>query len=325
MDLTRVLRTATFDLTHTFYGSNGETPEDSTTTVTVAITDANGTAVTSGTATAVGGGTGTYRFTLPGQPLLALLTVAWSATIAGAAVVETDQAEIVGGHFFTLAEARASDSSLADTTRYPTVDLVEKRVEVEQECEEICDRAFVPRYRRALLDGSGTDELLLPDRDIRTIRSAKVSPRAGLAFVALSASELAALVARDNKVLRRSDGLTWTAGEANVLIEYEYGASVPPRDLRLASMIRLRSRLNLTRTQIPDRAVSFTSTAGGTYRLSTPAAYRTGIPEVDAAYARYSRRPSDESSDGGGGQGAPASRPLNYDPQRYSLFHGGVT
>lgn len=323
--MTRVLRTASAVLTNTFYSPDGETPEDSTTTVTVAVTDANGSAVTSGNATLDGGGTGTYRFSLPAQPQLQLLTVAWSATINGAAVVEYSEVEIVGGFFFTIAKARASDSSLADSTKYPTEDLVAERIQVEQECEEICDRAFVPRYRRALLDGSGTDELLLPDCDIRTIRSVKVAPRAGLAFVAFTAGELAALVARDNKVLRRADGNSWTSGEANVLIEYEYGLTAPPADLARAAMIRLRSRLNLSKSKIPDRAISFTSAEGGTYRLSTPAAYRTGLPEVDAAYARYSRRPSDDSTDGGGGQGAPASRPLNYDPQRDSLFHGGVS
>ena len=55
---------------------------------------------------------------------------------------------------------------------------------------------------------------------------------------------------------------------------------------------------------------------GGTFRLDMPDTYKTGIPEVDAVYSRYSKR--DES----GGK-RPASRSFDADPQRDSLFHGG--
>lgn len=161
MAVTRVAKTAAATLTHTF--TVGEIPTDSTTTVTVAVTDANGSAVTSGNATSAGTGTGQYTFALPPQSQLAALTVAWSATISGAAVVETDYVEIVGGFIFSLAEARASDPVLADANRYTSAMLVAARQEVEETCEWICAQAWVPRYRRLTLDGTGTTDIVLPD------------------------------------------------------------------------------------------------------------------------------------------------------------------
>lgn len=322
MGYSRVLRTATSTLEHTFYVD--ETPTDSTTTVTVSIVDANGTSVTSGNATSAGVGTGKYTFTLPSQSLVNLLTVSWSATIATASVVEADMVEIVGGFFFTLAEGRASDSTLADPGKYPTARLIAKRLETEVECEEICDRSFVPRYRRAVLDGTGTSELMLVgDNDIRAIRAVKVAPQVGEAFVALTAGELAKLVVTPDRVLVRADGLIWTEERANVVVEYEYGLDSPPEDLRRAAMTRFRSRLNLGYSGVQERALSYTTGDGTTYRLSTPDAYSTGLPDVDAVYARWSLR-SGVGGSGEDGREVPASRLLNFDPQNYSLFHGGV-
>ena len=322
MAATRVLKTSAATLAHTF--EVGEEPTDSTTTVTVAVTDANGTAVTSGDATSAGEDTGTYTFPLPGQASLARLSVAWSATIAGSAVVQTDVVEIVGGYFFTLTQGRGSDSSLTDPAKYPTADLTLKRSEVEEECEAICDRAFVRRYARVLLDGTGESDLILkhpdPERSIahvRSIRSVKMAPRADETFVAFDAGELAALQVSDDGTLRRVDGVPFTRGYGNVVVEFEYGLDGPPAELVQACLTRFRSRLNLNKTAIPDRATSFTVAEGlGSYRLDMPGAWKTGLPMVDAVYARYSRRSST-------GRPVPASRQLSYDPQYTSLFHGG--
>ncbi len=289
----------------------------------MAITDANGASVTSGNA--VADVEGRYTFALGGQPDTTLLTVAWSATIAGASVVESDLVEIVSGFFFTLREGRNSDSTLADTGKYPTADLIARRLEVEQECEEICDRAFVPRYKRLVLDGPGTPELILAGvNDIRSIRAVKVAPRSGEAFIALLPTELSRLAITPDQVLLRTDGNIWAEARSNVVVELEYGLDRPPEDLKRASMVRLRSRLNQPRSGVPERALSYTTSDGTTYRLTTPDAYTTGLPDVDAVYGRYSLRSDEDSADGGSGRIVPASRQLNYDPQTYSLFHGGV-
>src|SRR5438309_7074260 len=108
--LTRVARTATAVLSHTFVV--GEVATDSTTTVTVTIERLDGTTVASGNATSAGVGTGTYTFTLPSQAQLDALTVDWAATIVGAAVTERDHVEICGGFLFTLARSEEHTSEL---------------------------------------------------------------------------------------------------------------------------------------------------------------------------------------------------------------------
>lgn len=327
MALTRVLQNAAATLEHTFYID--ETATDSSTTVTYAVVDANGTSVASGNATSGGVGTGLYSFTLASQPTVKRGTVTWSATIGGAATSEVDYFEVVGGFFFGLKQARGSDSSLSSTSTYPTADIKARRLEVEVECETICDRAFVPRYERVVLDGSGTSTLLLrmsdPVRsvaDVRSIRAVSMAPEVDETFVVFTAAELAALAWTTDGQIRRTDGNVFTEGSRNVVVEFEYGLDAPPAELVTASLTRLRSRLNINKSGTPDRASSFTVVEGGTFRLDMPGAYKTGLPEVDAVYGRYSRRSG--AGTGGKGRGVPASRTLSYDPQHSSLFHGGV-
>ncbi len=318
MDLTRVAVTAVATLSHTFYVD--ETATDSSTTVTVSIKDANGTVVASGSATH--GATGVYTFTLPPQAAVALLSVAWTATILGVTVVESDAVEIVGGFFFGLAEIRAADATLADTVKYPTATLKRARLEAEMTCEAICERAFVPRYAREILDGTGTSDVLLGNPDFRTVRAVRVAPRTGQTFVALSPAELATLAMTPDGMLRRTEMAFWTEGLQNVIAEYEFGLDAPPLPLKEAVMVHLRSLANKYRTGVPDRALSFTAVDGGTYRLALPGRFTTGIPDVDAVYARYALGGGSGGAAGGAGQ--PASRQLNFDPQYLSMYHGGL-
>jgi hypothetical protein len=242
--------------------------------------------------------------------------------------VQTDVVEIVGGFFFSLAAGRASDSSLSDAAKYTTADLELARLETEEECEAITDRAFVPRYLRVTLDGTGQSDLVLkhpdPERTVahvRAIRSVKMAPRADGTFTSFSVAELAAVRVSDDGTLRRLDGATFIEGFANVVVELEYGLDAPPLELVRACLTRFRARLNMNKSGIPDRASSFTATDGGTYRLDLPGAWKTGLPQVDAVYARYSRRSG--AGTGTTGRQIPASRSLNFDPQYSSLFHGG--
>ena len=326
--LTRIARTAAGTLEHTFGADEEPILPSGPVTVTGIGPAGPAAPVFTGTVAAAA----SVSYPMPAQAQLQTIDVTWSADIGGTTVVEQDQVEIVGGFLFTLKQGRDSDSTLADTTKYPRSDLIRARTEVEQECEWICDQAWVPRYRRVVLDGTGTPDLVLPCggdqwragvlmRGVRTIRAVSVAPRVGQTAVPLSPAQLQALAIRPDGTLRRADQAVWTAGDANVTVDYEYGADAAPADLVRAALTRFRDRLNMDKRQIPDRAVSFTVTDLGTYRLSLPDAYRTGLPEVDAAYGRYSRRVSDSA--GPGGRAAPASRTLDYDPQYGSIFHGG--
>jgi hypothetical protein len=190
----RIARTAALPLTHTFYAPATETPTDPTGTPTYVITSAAGTTVASGNATVVGGSTGQVTLTVPGQAAVDLLTVAITATVGGASLTEYDTVEVVGGFLFSIAEGRASDTSLQNTDKYTLQDLEWARAAAEYELERICDRAFVQRYTFQTLDGTGTNSIVLrgPDedrsfRDFGGLRSISVAPQLDERFVDFTA------------------------------------------------------------------------------------------------------------------------------------------
>jgi hypothetical protein len=286
VSLIRILVTTEVTLTHTFYVD--ETPTDASGAVTATLKRLDGTTVTSGTATHPGP-TGVYTFVIPEQATVDTLTLDWSGTLAGAVVSVRDHVEVVGGFLFGLAEARAAHTSLADTTAYPSSLLAAKRLEVEQECERICRRAFVPRFARVTLSGNDQDRLPLPNLDgrgseIRSIRAVEVD---GTAW---AAGDVTALGFTDFGTIKRPGGALWPAGTGNIVVEYEHGLDYPPSELSEAAILRLRSRIAMPLSGVPDRAVSFTVTEGGTFRLSMPGKQQTGIPDVDAVYERHTRQ-----------------------------------
>jgi hypothetical protein len=235
-------------------------------TVTVGVTRANGTVlVPAGTVTAPNG---SYTLTPAQTALLDELTLTWTSVDS----VRTATVEVVGGFYFSLAQARSVDRSLEDVSRYPTAEVLATRQEVEEEFEAICEVSFVPRFRRAVLRGR-----VLPDPLVRRIRSVSVGG------VAYTAAQVAAVSFDPAGVVNLP-----TRGEA--VIEYEHGWDAPPADLRRAAITRLRSRLNAAKSAIPERATSFSFTEGGGYRLDTPGEHKTGIPDVDAVLERYQHR-----------------------------------
>lgn len=318
MQLTRVVAGQAVTLSHTWLVDE-DTPTSASGSVTVSVADPAGTVVASGTATL--GDPGVYTFVLPPQASLTLLTVTWSATVGGYPASATGLVEVAGGVFFTIPQIRAADDQLADANRFPTAALVAARLETEIECEDICGRSFVPRYWRDTLDGTGNSDVLLGRPDVRVIRAVSMRSRAGLPLVPLTESQIGALAVTADGMLRRTDTGFWTEGVGNILIEGEGGLDGPPPPLLEAALVRLRSLAVKHRSLIPDRASSFTAIDGGTYRLTLPKKKSTGIPDVDAVYARYGIDAEDGSA---GGSPTPASRQLNYDPQYWSLFHGGV-
>ena len=262
-------------------------------TVTVDVAQADGTVVaTAGATTAISGVTGGYRYALAAQSALALLSFTWKV---GGVTRITTLCDVVGGYYFTVAQVRTFDLSLADSTKYPNPLIQARRREVEDECEWITRQAWVPRYRRRVIPGTGSDSLRLGVASPRTIRTVRVYNPDQTTYTLLTATELAALRITESGVVTRMDGSGWPAGQ-NITIEYEYGNDRPPSDLQHATLTRLRGRLNAERTGIPDRATSFTvgnaGGAGGVFTLATPGqrGATTGIPEVDATYERYAQR-----------------------------------
>ena len=291
----------------TWRDQTGE-PAAASGSVHVSVTDANGTELVASTAATAGADVGEYTYALAvaANDQLAVLTATW--TDADSAMRGT-LIEVVGGFWFTTADAVAAEPSMSGRD-----DLLTKRREVELEAERIIGWSFVPRYNRAIVDGSGDSELLLPDLYLRKVRSVTVLLQNG-ATRAFTQAEIDELLFPRDGVIRRPGSKGFDPGFANVIVEYEHGWDRPPEDLQRASITRLRYRMNSANSGIADRATSYTDPASvQTIRIAPAGPGTTGMPDVDAVYQGYSA-----FYDGGSG---PASRSFDYDPTEEAVYHG---
>jgi hypothetical protein len=284
MSLLRVQQTVQQTLIHT--SKVDEVLTDYSGAVTATVKRLDGTSIAGSPFTAAHPSLGIYTFALPAQPQLDTLTVDWTGSLAGATVTVRDIVEIVGGFYFQLAQAR--DELTLSTTTYPTAALNAKRIEIEQECDRICGQAFVPRFERQILNGTGTWRLAIPQnmphRLIRTLRTVTID---GTVW---TTPQIATIRFSQTGVLTQPDFAEWPYGFRNIIVEYEHGDDFPPEEIRAATILRLRSKLSMTKSNVPRNALSYTVVEGGTYRLTTADKQRTGDPDVDAVYQRYARQ-----------------------------------
>jgi len=288
----RVLRTSKTTLSRTFYLDEVATP--ATGSVSVSITREDGSAVQSGTA-AGPDASNAYSFTFQGSDVLDRLSVSWTATVGGDAIVlDQDTIEIVGGFFFSLGEARAIDTVFANTTRYPTADVIDVRVQTEDECEAICRQAFVPRFEREVLDGNPRDRhLRLKWPYLRKVRALSVNG------VAWDSTKVAAIGKDRLGVVRPGVnwwwffggefGSYWPWGVGNIVIEYEHGWDRPPTDIVRGAKLRWKSLMfeRKSKSPLPERTERLQTSEVGVVSLAVESQWSTGIPSTDACYARY--------------------------------------
>jgi len=196
--------------------------------------------------------------------------------------VTLELTEITGdsGHYFTLAELRASDTAFSDATKYPDAKLSDARdcAEGTFEQDTACAKAFVPRTQTETLRGDGSAELRLHWPALRSVTSVSIDG------TDLTETELAELVVWDRTVEREDH---WPVG-SRIVIVYEHGDDVPlPHVKKAAIMLAhdfvadsvLRSRATVEQSDV------------GFIRLSIPApGGRTGIPYVDAVIADSGRK-----------------------------------
>lgn len=252
--------------------------DDADGAVTVTSLRADGTAGPGGSATNEAEA-GRYTFALSPQSELDLLTVTWSGAWGAVTQSIQTQAEIVGGYLFPLADLRSfGDRALANTTTYPDATLREARDRITDMFQDVCGVAFVPRYHRDTLDGTGNGRVYVTKHRPRRLIAVSVDG------TALDAGQLADVDVYDTGKLERD--ATWTTGRRNVVVAYEHGWQSPPADISRAGMVL--ARYELVSSDISDRMLSFDNDLG-TVRLSVPGRnFPTGIPVVDATLARYS-------------------------------------
>jgi hypothetical protein len=280
----RVLRNTAATITVTFY--NGSTAVDADSDPTVVAKKADGTTLFSTTATNEAP-VGTYSVVIPAQATLNVITLTWTGLFTGTPVVITSTVEIVGGFYFSIAELRAYDKALQDTNRFPTTALVDARMQVEAEFEDICGRAFVPRYYK---------ETGVSREDVDMLWLDMPEPITILKYTVDGADQIgwynSGLIKRD-KYAPRALVLT---GEAlasmyatNIDMEYEYGLKNVPTPIKYKALKRARQVLIGQNSTIDERALTMSLPEIGTVNLATPGVRgsETGVPDIDVVLSRY--------------------------------------
>lgn len=285
----RVLRNTAATISVTFY--NGSTPVDADTDPTVVVKRADGSTLLSTTATNEVD-PGRYSVVIPPQTNLNVLTLTWTGLFTGTSIMIESTVEVVGGFYFSIAELRASDSNFANTSKYSNEALIDARTAVEAEFEDICGRAFVPRYYRET--GISTDE------DSEMIWLEKPEPSRFTSLTLGGTDYLAWYTAgyliRDKYsprgVLLKSDALGVFAYDPlyyPLNAEYEYGMTKVPVPIKEKALKRARQKLLGMRSTIDERATTMTLPDIGTVNLATPGqkGSETGVPDIDVVLSRY--------------------------------------
>lgn len=284
MSVERVLRNTAATISVTFY--NGSAAVEADGTVTVLIKRADGTTLLSTNATndpAVG----VYSVVLPPQANLNMLTLTWSGTFTGTAISIQSNVEIVGGFFFSIAELRAADTALT-TSRFSNQALIDARLSVETEFEDICHRAFVPRFQAEYVTGEWMDELWLSQPEpihVTTIKNGSTTYDA-------AGWETAGYIRRDRDALHRLilKGPALTLSYLyDTYIEYEYGMTQVPVPIKEKALRRARLSLLGMASTIDPRATTMMLPDIGSVNLATPGmrGLETGIPDIDVVLRRY--------------------------------------
>lgn len=284
--MARYLKNTSVTLRETFYVDG--TATDAAGAVTIGITDYLGTTVVaSGTATS-SAGSGVYTYLLTPQTAVNRLTVTWSGTWSGVAQTLSDEIEIVGGHLFTEAEARAAHASggtgiLNDASTYSDADIAAARDGIADELERICGVSFVPRYRYQKLAGSGEYRLDVDRPRVDSVLSASITGVSQTVGNIDPHPELPYLLHTTSR---------WTKGTTtnpfNVVVTYDHGYRTVPHEIKQAALKLLRDQL--ITSNIPDRAKSQTNEIGTLSYATANAWNEFGIPMVDQTLRRYSHR-----------------------------------
>lgn len=282
MSATRVEQGKSASIDQTFYVDGAAKDADGA--VTVTVTRADGTALVTGAATTKPAATtGVYRYALSPQAALDHLALTYTGTWSGAVLTEVARVQIVGDFYLPTVAIRALPN-LSDATKFTEAELRDARTWFEEVFEDYTGVAWVRRFARHTLDGTGTATLLLPDMHPRTIRSVRTYTAAAT-YTAFTADELAGLVVEGSGLLRRWSG-TFPRGHRNIVVEYEHGLDRPPADVVEAAKVAIRDHLLGTNVGNRQYAVA---TEAGVVRTSVPGEGRPfGIPDVDAVANRRS-------------------------------------
>lgn len=225
----------------------------------------------------------------------------WTVTITAAGVDHTLIVDIAPARLLTMRELIDYEPSITASQAAQRRELLA----AELDCEHICGRAFVPRWRRDVLDGAGVDVIELERGDVHAVHSLTVD---GVAWPVTSSH-----IVIEGDVIRHRHRV-FPIGVGNIVVTYTAGWDAPPPTLKRAIARAVRSGLYQGRTVVPDGASSYTAD-GATYTVRDVAPLETGIGWVDAIYARYSaRKTTGDDGQGNSGVFAAAWARIDVDP-----------
>lgn len=242
----------------------------------VTAVDLLGESVTLGTIALEADGV-TYSVVVPAQSAVDTLTLTWTGTVDSESQSVTTNVRIVGGSYASLNQAKTMRDVSANFTDAEIVDAM-------NEAAEVFDTAlgvpFVPRAGYAKFkyeDTNGTD-WMLETHFVRDILDVHIN--------GTQADTVANWEFYDYGLVVFDEDQTFTTDDV-IEVVYEYGRESVPPDLRGAYLHYVRFLLIGDANDVPERATSLTID-GGTFDISiADAEHPTGLPQVDAALARY--------------------------------------
>lgn len=282
----RVLRnTALSVLSPTFVGADGETPTDTASTPTAAVSREDGSSLTAMTVTASSVSDGVYSAALTtthtGQ--LDRLKVTWGGTAGSLVQSYVTELEVVGAHHVSITELR-EESGLDNTTTVPLHRIRRVRDSLANRIEDACGVAFVPRYERDVLCGNGRSILSLSHPRPITLIAVTVDG------TSVSTSNFSL----HDQGLIEYEGTAFPTSSTgpNVVVTYEHGFPACPEDIRHETIKAIRYELRRYSDPHATDVLSQTFENGATIRYPTASPDRpTGLPSFDAVLARYKFRP----------------------------------
>lgn len=257
--------------------------------VTVSGTRLNGESFTPA-ASPAGTGASARTVTLSATELADLdtITLTWTSPMLGAV---TTRVVVEGDQLFSIAEARAFDVGatggkvLESATTYPDDLIAEARSRIAEAFEHICEVAFTPQARMAVLDGGLPCTLILPDLRVLSVEAVHVRDGSSWQPVDLDDLDLDG----GPGILHRVRG-EWPAARRSIRVHYIHGYERVPEDIRRAALILCRTEL--VASNVSDRTTSMSNDAG-TFRLATAGMTKGswfGVPLVDSVLQRYVER-----------------------------------
>lgn len=268
----RILAGTAASLSMVVSDQDGE-PDTGAATVTVGVTRGDGTVlVAAGTGTVATGAARTVALTRSQTVAVDRLTATWSV---GGDVIARTVTDVVGAHWFgprTL-RSRAGLESLATPT------LLAARDSFGDLADRVTGVAWVPRWWTETVRSTGSNVVVTEWPQIREVLSITVDG---------SAQTLADWdVDAGPGVLRAPFTVS---SDAPIVVRYRHGYDRPPGPLVDAAIEACEWSLTKDSSGVSPRALGFSGEFGSFRYASATSDHPTGLPDVDAILATYSRR-----------------------------------